>query len=51
MFIKTMAVGPLEPAELSVTGRAIVALPRAHREGQGEQSFVAGEARAAHLAA
>lgn len=41
MFMKTMAVGPLEPAALWVTGGATDALPLLHCEAYGARTEVA----------
>jgi hypothetical protein len=49
MFIKTIAVGPLEPTELCVTGGATVALPLLHREAHGTKNELAGEFDVARL--
>lgn len=51
MFMKTMAVGPLAPAELCVTGGATVALPLLHRDAQGARGRQAGEPGVARLSA
>lgn len=50
MFIKTIAVGPLEPVAFCVTGGATVALPRLHRGAHVTKSEVAGEFVVARLA-
>lgn len=50
MFMKTMAVGPFEPAEFCVTGGgATVALPLFQRWVHGDQTGAAGEVHVARF--
>lgn len=52
MFMKTMAVGPFEPAELCVTGGgATIALPLFQRWVHGDKTGVAGDFHVARFAA
>ena len=51
MFMKTMAVGPFEPAEFCVTGGATVALPLLQRWTDGDRAGAAGEFHVARFAA